>query len=105
LHPVHGRIQVVTDVSDHHVHVRAREAADELRERERNKNPPQRTGRPSYADILNHATSSSFYPGERPAHFPVTDARERMMPVLEGNGDRPGSFAPFATSLRSRGQR
>ena len=31
LHALHRRVEVVADVGDHHVHVRAREAADELR--------------------------------------------------------------------------
>ena len=35
LHALHVRVQIVADVVDHHVHVRAREAADELRKRER----------------------------------------------------------------------
>ena len=37
-----GRVQVVADVADHHVHVRAGEAADELRECERKDQPPRR---------------------------------------------------------------
>ena len=35
LHALHVRVQVVADVVDHHVHVRAREAADELGQRQR----------------------------------------------------------------------
>jgi hypothetical protein len=35
LHTQHGRVQVLGDVVDHHVHVRARETADELGKRER----------------------------------------------------------------------
>ena len=42
LHALHGRVEVLADVGDHHVHVRAREAADELREGERDEDLPQR---------------------------------------------------------------
>ena len=35
LHPLHIRVQVVADVVDHHVHIRTREAANELSKRER----------------------------------------------------------------------
>ena len=45
LHAMHRRVQIVADVGDHHVHVRAREAADELGEGERDQNPSQRGGR------------------------------------------------------------
>jgi hypothetical protein len=45
LHPGHRGVEVVRDVVDHHVHVRAREAADELRERERSQEPPPRKDR------------------------------------------------------------
>ena len=41
LHALDGRVQVIADVRDHHVHVRAREAADELRERERKDQLPR----------------------------------------------------------------
>ncbi len=37
LHALDGGVQVMADVVDHHVHVRARETADELGERERNR--------------------------------------------------------------------
>ena len=42
LHALDGRVQVIADVGDHHVHVRARETADELGKRERKDQPPRR---------------------------------------------------------------
>ena len=54
LYALHGRVEVLADVGDHHVHVRAGEAADELRERERNENLPQSARRPSHADTVSH---------------------------------------------------
>ena len=45
LDALHRRVEVVADVGDHHVHVRAGEAADELGERERKDQPPRRDGR------------------------------------------------------------
>ena len=40
-----GRVQVIADVRDHHVHVRAREAADELGEGQRKDEAPRRSDR------------------------------------------------------------
>jgi hypothetical protein len=56
LYALHGRIEVRADVGDHDVHVRAGEAADELRKRERNEDLPQRARGPSDADSLTHAS-------------------------------------------------
>ena len=41
LHALHSRVQVRTDVVDHHVHVRPGEAADELSQGQREENAPQ----------------------------------------------------------------
>ena len=48
------RIQVLRDVVDHHVHVRAREAADELRERKRSQEPSPREHRARRRSALGH---------------------------------------------------
>ena len=45
LHTLHGRVQVLGDVVDHHVHVRARETADELGKRERSQESAPRDDR------------------------------------------------------------
>ena len=57
LHPLDGRVQVLADVGDHHVHVRAGEAADELGERQRHERLAQRSGRPCWSDTLSHVRS------------------------------------------------
>ena len=56
LHALHRRVQVLADVGDHHVHVRAREAADELRERERNEDLAQRR-RCAHTPSVSHVVS------------------------------------------------
>ena len=53
--PFDGRVQVVADVVDHHVHVRAGEAADELRERERQDQPTRGRKRPLRRQRLAHS--------------------------------------------------
>jgi hypothetical protein len=44
LHSLDGGVQVLADVVDHHVHVRAGEAADELRQGEGHEDGAQHTG-------------------------------------------------------------
>jgi hypothetical protein len=56
LYALHGRVEVCADVGDHDVHVRAGEAADELCERERNEDLPQRARGPSGADAFTHGS-------------------------------------------------
>jgi hypothetical protein len=65
LHALDGRVEVIADVGDHHVHVRARETADELRQRKRKDQPACRRDRRSRNGlarnhlILSHVASSS----------------------------------------------
>ena len=47
-------VQILADVVDHHVHVRAGEAADELGQRQREEDPAQRTRRPADAHGFSH---------------------------------------------------
>jgi hypothetical protein len=51
-----GRVKIGADVVDHHVHVRAGEAADELGERERQDQPPRRRERTFWASHGRDAT-------------------------------------------------
>src|SRR5262249_2052607 len=53
LHALNGRVQIRADVRDHHVHVRARETADELRECQRYEHLPQ------FSACCRHATPQS----------------------------------------------
>ena len=100
LHALHGRVQVLADVVDHDVHVRAGEAADELGEREGNQHPAQGARRPSRRDLLGHALpaftragqpgrarAGSLWqspPSARPtASFAAHDAHRRRLPDAE----------------------
>ena len=50
------RVQVRADVGDHHVHVRAGEAADELGQREGHQDGAKGTRRVTRTNRLSHAT-------------------------------------------------
>ena len=54
LDPLDGGVQILAHVVDHHVHIRTGEAADELRQRERNEHPPQRRRRPTGRSSSTH---------------------------------------------------
>ena len=54
LHALHRGVQVLADVVDHYVHVRAGEAADELGQGQRNQRPAQRARRSSRRTRLSH---------------------------------------------------
>jgi hypothetical protein len=54
LDTLHRGVKVFADVGDHDVHVRAREAADELRQGERNEDLPQGTRRPPFGGASRH---------------------------------------------------
>src|SRR5206468_9532392 len=58
LDALHGRMEVLADVRDHDVHVRAGETTDELCKRERNEDLPQRARGPPYADTFIHVGPS-----------------------------------------------
>ena len=64
LHTLHGRVQVLGDVVDHHVHVRARETADELGKRERGQESAPRDDRACRCEI----------PAQRAARFAAAPA-------------------------------
>ena len=92
LDPLHGGVQVLADVGEHHVHVRAREAADELRESERNENLAQRGRRLGSADALSHGHSllakSFVEPEDVRSRGEVLDAAHQLVAVLLIEGSR-----------------
>ena len=77
LHALHRGVQVLADVVDHHVHVRAGEAADELGQGQRNQRPSQRARRSFRRTRLSHphlpsGRSCGIIPG--PADPQITEA-------------------------------
>ena len=73
LHSCHGRVEIGRDVVDHHVHVRAREAADELSEGERQQESAPRDSRACRCGALSHCLRRLFRGGAAPS----TAARPR----------------------------
>src|SRR5262249_56844147 len=72
LNALHGRVQILGHVRDHHVHVRAREAADELGQRERNEHLSQRTRRPVDTYPVSHAVPTLSRVGTERANWGST---------------------------------
>ena len=87
LHALDGRVQVVADVGDHHVHVRAREAADELRERERQDQPTRGRKWPIRRHHLAHrcrvfAHAAAFEPASATATAAPISLRTTSVALL-----------------------
>ena len=111
LHALHRGVEVLADVVDHHVHVRAGEAADELGEGQGQQRPAQRRRHPAAADRLcrRHGLGpdraargwpSAALPG-RPAH-PSTDTRlltTAIRSFRRRRGNSGGSPACLALSV------
>src|SRR5262249_33223057 len=83
------RVEVLADVVDHHVHVRAREAANELRERERN----QDLAYAGPSDVLNVSHARRSYAVDMARSETVNTAPGRSCTRALGRRSRPAPVA------------
>src|SRR5262249_31005441 len=104
-HALDACVQVVLDVIDHDVHVRARKAADELGQGERHQHSPQGCGGLGVAAI----GAGHVHAVEPPARLARAIRRQvHGMATLEpwrktGHGTSPGASDGRQSRLRSRG--
>ena len=94
LDALHGGVQVLADVVDHHVHVRAGEAADELRQRQRQQDARAAPAEASWWTSTDHPTSSDSF--GRAANDPRSVEASR--PTYE-----PAPRVPYRAACHQRG--
>ena len=103
LHALDGGVQVGADVVDHHVHVGAGEAADELCQRQRHEHAPKTVAPGALNPCVHGVICSSRGPAE-PAPLP-TASRPPLGPVSPVAGEVSGSVSARAETGKAFGWR